>query len=215
MSPRPRLTIFTPAFNRRHTLCRLYSSLLCQEHNSFEWLVIDDGSADETRDSTESFLQQSEIQIRYYQENTGKQAAWNRALDLARGCYFCCVDSDDAIVGNPLEPAIQICDHVLDRDQSCIGVRFSRLEVRHDRIRLTGQALFEGKQSYFDELASRLCEERLDIFVTKNAKMIKFPTEPNAKFIPEIWLYIHCAVYVYEAFTVELFCGNIIRITLD
>ena len=91
-----KLTIFTPTYNRSKTLKRLYKSLLLQSCTNFEWLIIDDGSTDNTKEVIENFISEQKIHIRYYhQTNGGKHIAYNFALEVAKGEYFFCVDSDD------------------------------------------------------------------------------------------------------------------------
>jgi glycosyltransferase involved in cell wall biosynthesis len=91
------LTIFTPTYNRAYTLPRLHGSLLAQADISFEWLVVDDGSADGTGDLVRGWAENgSPFPVRYIrQENAGKHAAHNRGAREARGRFFMCVDSDD------------------------------------------------------------------------------------------------------------------------
>lgn len=97
-------TVFTPTYNRAHTLHRVYNSLCSQTYRHFEWLIIDDGSTDNTKELVEQWINVADFPIRYlYQENQGKHIAWNRAADLAHGEYFLCADSDDAFVPHALE----------------------------------------------------------------------------------------------------------------
>ena len=85
MSP-PLFTVFTPTFNRAHTLGRVYESLSSQTLRDFEWLIIDDGSTDGTDALVERFRQAASFPIRYeYQSNQGKNAAFNREVGLAQG----------------------------------------------------------------------------------------------------------------------------------
>ncbi|HCA4946017.1 TPA: glycosyltransferase family 2 protein, partial [Acinetobacter baumannii] len=84
------LTIFTPSYNRAHTLHRVYESLQVQTLQNFEWIIIDDGSIDNTEDVVKDIINKSKFPIIYIkQENSGKQAAWNKAVSLAKGEYFC------------------------------------------------------------------------------------------------------------------------------
>jgi glycosyltransferase involved in cell wall biosynthesis len=100
----PLFTVFTPTYKRARTLRRPYDSLRRQTLRDFEWLVIDDGSTDPTRELVESWQRETDFAIRYFwQENAGKAAAWNRALELARGEFFICLDSDDESVPRALE----------------------------------------------------------------------------------------------------------------
>ena len=74
------LTVFTPAYNRAHTIVRTYESLCRQTCQDFEWLVIDDGSQDNTRELVEKWMKEGKINIRYiYQENQGMHGAHNTA----------------------------------------------------------------------------------------------------------------------------------------
>lgn len=100
----PFITVFTPTYNRAHTLARVYESLLHQTNKNFEWIVIDDGSTDGTESLVKPWIGEAPFEIRYSkQANAGKHIAWNRALDMARGKYFICLDSDDAFVPQTIE----------------------------------------------------------------------------------------------------------------
>ncbi len=99
-----RFTVFTATFNRAHTLYCVYESLRSQTLRDFEWLIIDDGSTDNTRELVEQWQKDADFPIRYfYQENQGKHIAFNRAVSLAQGELFVPVDSDDSFVPNTLE----------------------------------------------------------------------------------------------------------------
>ena len=104
-----KLTIFTPTYNRAYILENLYRSLLRQSCHDFEWLIIDDGSADDTRSLVESWMREEPpFPIRYYYyENSGKPAEINRALDLAAGEWFFTVDSDDQLTPDAVEKILQ------------------------------------------------------------------------------------------------------------
>ncbi|BFH17563.1 hypothetical protein J6TS7_59820 [Paenibacillus dendritiformis] len=72
------LTVFTPAYNRAYCLTRLYDSLVRQNSGDFEWLVIDDGSTDETPELVRAWITDNRIPIRYVrQENQGMHGAHN------------------------------------------------------------------------------------------------------------------------------------------
>jgi glycosyltransferase involved in cell wall biosynthesis len=102
------LTIFTPAFNRAHLLPRLYESLCKQTVQDFEWLVVDDGSSDETRDLIANFIQENKIAIRYiYQKNQGMHGAHNTAYSAIKTELNTCIDSDDYMPLNAVELIIK------------------------------------------------------------------------------------------------------------
>ena len=102
-----KFTIFTPTYNRAHTLRRVYESLLEQTCKDFEWLIIDDGSLDCTCNLIAHFQQcvGKAFPIRYkgLRPNRGKHIAHNYALKEAQGEFLLVVDSDDWIVPNALE----------------------------------------------------------------------------------------------------------------
>lgn len=92
----PYFTLYTPTYNRGHLLPRVYTSLLAQDDRDFEWLVIDDGSSDDTEARVQAWAAEAPFPVRYVrQENQGKHMATNRAVELARGQMFVIVDSDD------------------------------------------------------------------------------------------------------------------------
>jgi glycosyltransferase involved in cell wall biosynthesis len=95
---RPTLTVFTPTYNRAHTLGRVYESLLDQREGDFCWLVIDDGSTDNTRALVEGWIAGGRIPIHYhYQSNQGMHGAHNAAYRLIDTELNVCVDSDDCL----------------------------------------------------------------------------------------------------------------------
>lgn len=90
------LTIFTPAYNRGYILPNLYQSLLQQSDSHFEWVIVDDGSSDNTEELVNSWIKEGKINITYFkQPNQGKHIAINTGLTLAKGELFFIVDSDD------------------------------------------------------------------------------------------------------------------------
>lgn len=95
----PILTIFTPAYNRAHTLPRTYASLRRQDCKEFIWLVVDDGSSDNTAELVKGWqAQEKEFAIRYiYKENGGMHTAHNTAYDNIDTELNVCIDSDDAL----------------------------------------------------------------------------------------------------------------------
>lgn len=113
-----KLTIFTPTYNRADKLQRVYESLIVQTSYDFEWLIIDDGSADNTENIVQLFLDEKRFSVRYVkQQNGGKHRAYNRALKLAQGDWFFCVDSDDWLADRAIE---KILDFVYYREDKII-----------------------------------------------------------------------------------------------
>lgn len=101
------LTIFTPAYNRAHTITRTYESLLRQTCKDFEWLVVDDGSSDNTQELVEGWVTEAKIPIRYIQqENQGMHGAHNTAYRNITTELNTCIDSDDWMPDNAVEKII-------------------------------------------------------------------------------------------------------------
>ena len=99
------LTIFTPAYNRAHTLPRTYASLLAQKSRDFVWLIIDDGSTDGTEDLVRGWMNSDNgFEIRYIRkENGGMHTAHNTAYENIDTELNVCIDSDDALAENAVE----------------------------------------------------------------------------------------------------------------
>ena len=97
-------TVFTPTYNRSKTLHRVYDSLCQQTFKDFEWLIVDDGSSDDTRHIVEHWQEISPFPIRYfYQENRGKHIAYNLAALQSEAEFIICLDSDDGCVPDALK----------------------------------------------------------------------------------------------------------------
>lgn len=95
----PAITVFTPAYNRAHTLPRTYESLLKQECKDFIWLVVDDGSSDNTADLVRGWQEKDNgFEIRYvYKKNGGMHSAHNTAFEHIDTELNICIDSDDCM----------------------------------------------------------------------------------------------------------------------
>src|SRR5437764_8622953 len=100
----PLFTVFTPTYNRAHTIKRVFDSLSAQTLREFEWLVVDDGSTDKTSELIAAWAKAVDFPIRYFrQEHSGKHIAYNLAVRAARGQFFLTLDSDDGCVPHALE----------------------------------------------------------------------------------------------------------------
>lgn len=119
---KPLVTILTPTYNRAHTLPRVFESLQNQTFKDFEWLVIDDGSTDKTKELVEEFKQKADFKIRYYhQENQHKFLTFFRGIDLAEGQYFSPLDSDDALPKDSMEILVNTWQKIPE-DQNIVFV---------------------------------------------------------------------------------------------
>ena len=116
------VTVFTPTYNRAYILEQLYRSLCSQTCKNFEWLIVDDGSTDNTCELVALWSQENKFSIRYYlQKNGGKHRAINKGVELAQGELFYIVDSDDQLPPNSINDILCIYSDVCD-DDSFAGV---------------------------------------------------------------------------------------------
>lgn len=90
------ITVFTPTYNRGFCLGQVYESLCRQTSNDFEWLIIDDGSTDNTRELVTTWMRDSLIEIQYqYKANGGLHTGYNAAIEIIQTELCICIDSDD------------------------------------------------------------------------------------------------------------------------
>ncbi len=112
-------TVLTPTYNRAHTLHRVYVSLCEQTFQDFEWIVVDDGSTDDTRQRVEAWQQQASFPIRYvWQTNQHKKAAFNRGVGESRGELLVALDSDDSLDVNALDTMARVWATIPTQDRN-------------------------------------------------------------------------------------------------
>ncbi|MDF9388210.1 glycosyltransferase family 2 protein [Vibrio sp. 1151_11] len=205
------ITLFTPTYNRANELLRCYNSIVSQSYEILEWIIIDDGSTDNTKDVIEKIIEENKLDIGYYfQENSGKQAAWNKAVDLAKYDLFIGVDSDDALNKNALTK-IQELFTTLNNEENIAGIRAISVNSNTylpDSIFLIDRVTVA---SWFDEFCSGKSGERIDLFKTGILKENKYPVSNSVKFVPEIWLYSHLSLnykFIYTPKVVGVFYTN-------
>ncbi|GIJ97700.1 sugar transferase [Capnocytophaga stomatis] len=186
------ITICTPTYNRANRLHRLYDSLCNQTYpnSSFEWLIIDDGSTDDSEKIIQYWISEEKITILYYKkENGGKHRALNEGIGVAKGELFFIVDSDDFLPTNALDIVIKYYLPIRN-NSNIIGV--VGLMGNH-KGEIIGSKKFDK-----DIIDSNLIERRSKYGVTADmAKVIKtekfrdflFPDIPQEKFVAEsiIW----------------------------
>lgn len=183
------ISVFTPTYNRAYILEKLYKSLLKQKYTSFEWILVDDGSTDDTRALVQSWSDSPEtfFPIRYiYQENAGKHVAWNTGLASANGEVFFPVDSDDYLTDDALELiSLNIASAVEDNQIIAIsGVRQFATDGP------SGGILQTMKTEYMDYLPIDRCSKGItgdlaEAFLTERLREFPFPVFPHERFVPE------------------------------
>ncbi len=120
------ITVFTPTFNRATIIPKLYNSLVNQSFRDFEWIVVDDGSTDNTEAIFKNWVKESVFPIRYIKvQNGGKHRAINLGVNIAQGELFFIVDSDDVLLPDSLELIASKYSEIKDDSQFC-GLAGSR-----------------------------------------------------------------------------------------
>ena len=98
------LTVFTPAYNRAYTLHKCYESLKRQTNKNFKWLIVDDGSTDNTKELVMKWKNESDFEIKYiYKKNGGMHTAHNIAYENIDTELNVCIDSDDYLTDDAVE----------------------------------------------------------------------------------------------------------------
>ena len=116
------LTVFTPTYNRAYTLHKCYESLRRQTNKDFIWLIIDDGSTDNTKELVDSWLENDNgFEIRYaYKENGGMHTGHNKAYELIDTELNVCIDSDDYMPDDAVESILSFWEK--NRDNNYSGI---------------------------------------------------------------------------------------------
>lgn len=178
------VTVFTPTYNRAYILGDLYHSLQRQTCMDFEWLIVDDGSADDTKALVASWQgEENPFPIRYvYQENGGKCRAINRGLKEADGRLFFTVDSDDYLTDDAIEKVIR-----WDGELPAEGHFCGYVGNRGITPTQTPNRLFPG--GYLDGTAldryDQVDGERAFVFYTEIHRKYLYPEFPGEKFLTE------------------------------
>lgn len=217
----PLVTVFTPAYNRGYNIRALYEGLVRQTDKDFEWLVINDGSTDDTLAELEK-IQESHngaFPIRVVsRENRGLMASLNQGLDLAEGKLFWRLDSDDLSRENAVELIHKYYPMIADDDKLCALVF---LAMRADGS-VYGTNPFETPtRCDFTMYRARHKAEgdRAEVMKTEVFRRFKFPKFGDEKFCLEhsVWNRIareYDAVYIPEGIYTRSDAGDSITANL-
>ncbi len=183
-----KITVFTPTYNRAYIIERLYRSLRRQTYKDFEWIVVDDGSNDNTADIFAKWKKEdNSFPIVYErQTNSGKCQAINKGLSLAKGTLFFTVDSDDYLTDDALEKIAE-WESALPQDGSFCGIAANSGTSPVETV----NNLFD--EDYIDATAferyGRLNGEKAMIFYTDIHRKYLYPYFEGEKFMTEavVW----------------------------
>lgn len=203
------ITVFTPIYNRACTLERLYHSLAIQTSHRFEWLIVDDGSTDNTEELVEIFIRECALfPIRYHKkQNGGKHTAINKGVKLAKGYLFFIVDSDDYLVEDAIE-SILSWEYSISREKGFAGISGNRGFSKKELIGKT----FEGEfvdATALERKKNNILGDKAEVYYTEILRNYKFPVFENEKFLTESIVWNRMAA---DGYKIRWF-NNIIYIT--
>ena len=176
------LTIFTPAYNRAYTLHKCYESLKKQTNKDFEWLIIDDGSTDNTRELVQSWIEENIIPIKYhYQKNQGMHGAHNTAYELIDTELNVCIDSDDYMPDDAVEKILKFWDK--NKSDNIAGI--AALDA-YESGEVIGNTFPEDLKTYtsFDMYYKHgVCGDKKFIYRTELTKKYPYPIFEGEKYV--------------------------------
>lgn len=184
-----KISILTPTYNRKEKLKKLYNSLIQNKDYgaTLEWIVMDDGSTDETKDEIENWKKENKIEIRYYyQENQGKMIAINNLVKEAKGELIIECDSDDYFVSDAFK--IIVKEYEKNKyDNKAYAMCFLKYNTNDENM---GNK-FENKRTTMFDLYFKEGEngEKALVFFSKIRKKYEHKLEKNEKFITEARMY--------------------------
>lgn len=185
-----KISVFTPTYNRETLLPRLYKSLCEQTIQDFEWIIVDDGSTDNTAMLISEWKNENKLDIHYYyQENKGKMQAHNKGVMEANANIFLCVDSDDYLINEALEDILSLWDiNEIDSRQDIAGVLSYKGYSVSEKI---GTGSFPNKKycNSIDAQRNFKNGEMTMCFKTNILLDYLFPEIEGEKFITEAWAY--------------------------
>lgn len=204
------ITVFTPTYNRAHLLTRLYESLKAQTWQDFEWIIVDDGSTDNTEAIAQSFFPPSggmEGGL-IHQPNGGKHRAINRGVQEARGELFFIADSDDYLPEDSLAKVSEYYQKIKG-DKTIGGV--CGLDIAPDGANVSS-ALPQDDiicTSLDIRLKYHIKGDLKEVFLTSVMREFSFPEVDGERFCPEalVWnrigqkyklLFFNQPIYVAE-----------------
>lgn len=192
-----RITVFTPTYNRAHIIENLYRSLQRQTFCDFEWLIVDDGSADNTEALVSAWQREdNKFPVRYCKkENGGKHTAINKALELAEGELFFVMDSDDYLTDDALEK-LAAWESELPKNGTFCGVA-GNLGTSETE---TPNRVFEGEyhEGTLLDRYSVVDGERAMVFYTDIHRKYPYPVFDGERFMTEAVVYNRMAADGYK-----------------
>lgn len=184
------ITIFTPTYNRGYILGTLYNSLKNQTDKNFEWLIVDDGSKDETESLVLNWQKEKAVNIRYIkQKNGGKMKAHNVGVKECNTELFVCVDSDDWLLSDSVEKILHNWNMIDETEKNTIAGFIAYRGKNENEV--IGNHFPEDvmESSLLDLYANGFRGDTTLVFRTDVIKQYPFPIIEDEKFITEAFTY--------------------------
>jgi glycosyltransferase involved in cell wall biosynthesis len=187
----PVFTVFTPTYNRAHTIGRVFESLRAQTFRDFEWLVVDDGSTDGTVALLVQWSASADFPIKVLsQKNSGKHVAFNRAVEEARGRYFVPLDSDDGCLPLALERFAHHWNAIPEESRDsfsgvCVLCQDQQGRIVGDRFPIDKMDADSRQLAYVLKVGG----EKWGFHRTDILRMHPFPELVGTRFVPELVLW--------------------------
>lgn len=204
-------TICIPAYNRAHTLLRTLDSVKKQAFSSYEVLIVDDGSTDNTKEAVERYIAENGLGdtfFYYRKDNGGKHTALNFGIEKAKGQFFVILDSDDWLTDDALEKLHMHCKK-LENDEKYCGVMGKSVDIANGQMIGDPFDLTNAESSYFEyHFIMPLTMHVNDCFEANKTEILKqyrFPEPPGVKFVPEAWLFDQIGVKYNLLLTNDVF----------
>jgi glycosyltransferase involved in cell wall biosynthesis len=184
-------TVLTPTYNRAYTLANVFDCLVKQTLQEFEWLIVDDGSSDQTEALVQQWLGKAPFPIRYLKKaNGGKHTALNLGFQEAKGYFTVILDSDDVITPNCLEKFLYHWQAIPESEREGYAGITALCEDQRGRI-LGGKFPSDTFDSNATEITYhyRLAEDRYGMQRTEVMRAFPFPEFQGERFLTEsvVW----------------------------
>lgn len=181
------ITIFTPTYNRAHLLPRVFNSLLQQVSKDFEWVVVDDGSSDNTEVLFPDFKNKADFPIQYFkQKNGGKHRAINKGVSMANGDFIIILDTDDFLSPEAVSFVKEKTQNLTTKDTAGIAGR----RIYQDG-KITGSNNFDFIHCTSLDIRYKyhVTGDLVEVFKTEVLKEFPFPEIEEERFCPEalVW----------------------------
>lgn len=176
------LTVFTPTYNRAYCLNECYQSLVRQDNKGFIWLIIDDGSTDNTKEVVEHWIKENKIEIKYFwQKNQGMHGAHNTAYQLIETELNVCIDSDDYMADGAVKKILSFWRKYGNTNVS--GIAALDATIDHQVIgsvlpeKLSSSTLFDLYNKY------GVTGDKKLVYRTELTRLYPYPIFENEKYV--------------------------------